>query len=70
MDIVELQILVEEDGIGFSLDNELIDIDSIEDVELADMMYEAKLLLDAINTYINEKVEEIREDNEEDCDCY
>lgn len=70
MDILELQIHTEEEGIGFHIQHETFDVNDLKDVILADMIAEAKLLLDEINTYINDKIEELREDSDEDdCDC-
>ena len=69
MDIIELQIHIEEDGIGFNLERETFKIDDLIDSTLADMLAEAKSLLDEINRYMNEKIEEIKELNDDNCDC-
>ena len=69
MDVIELQIHTEEDGIGYNIEKETFKIDDILDTHLADMISEAKLLLDEINCYINEKIQEIKERNGDNCDC-
>ena len=68
MKVVDLQVFTEEEGIGYHIHNSTFVVDLVEDVKLADMIEEAKTLLDTIDTYMNEKIEEIREDNEDDCD--
>lgn len=69
MDIIELQIHTEEDGIGYHLEWETFKIDNVIDSTLADMLAEAKSLLDEINRYMNEKIEEIKKLNDDKCDC-
>lgn len=69
MNIVEVQIAVENDGLGNILDNQLIKIDDIADVILAEKLEAIMELLKEANAYINEKVNELR-DSYDDCDCY
>ena len=68
MDVVELLIHTEEEGIAYHIQHETFDLD-VKDPILADMIAEAKLLLEEINTYISDKVEEIRENSDDNCDC-
>lgn len=69
MTTLELQIHTEEEGIGYNIEKETFKIDDILDTHLADMLSEAKSLLDEINRYMNDKSEEIRERNDDSCDC-
>jgi len=70
MNIIELQTIIDEEGIGSTIDKSLINSDDIDDVVLADMIAEAKLLLDEITTYVSEKIEQCEEVLEKDSDDY
>ena len=56
MTIQELDIATENDGLMYSLDNDLIDIEDIDDTVLADMLYALKEVVQDVKNYMHEKL--------------
>lgn len=66
MNIVEIQLIIEQhDGLANALDANAILPDDIDDPLLADKISDAIDLLQDIEEYINDKIEDMRDD---DCD--
>ena len=58
-ELIELQMTIEEDGLGYALENGLIDIENISDPTLAEKLTNLKEDMASTKTYIDNLVEQL-----------
>ena len=69
--IIEIKIIIENnDGLANALDSQALKIEDIQDVILAEKLETIMELLKDANTYINEKIEELKDNYDDYCEDY
>jgi len=63
MTILEIQLLIEDDGLDFCIENKMLKPDDVTDVILADKLHDYIEMHKDIMKYIQEKVEELKDGN-------